>query len=560
MQLMDKLSNEKDTSIVKNKDWNERTAPGIWGIVKLVIDDAVTNRRLVDSSASSANGPIINFLKKVCQEPFVEFYGDTYGDMYHFVVRKPPYDRKSIYSLLGYGEVTNNETGEKYKPTVIEIETESVIQESINYNGRDAYSWYHFSPQADLFGSSGVYSLAHLPGLYFEEYAEIWGSKPMQVVHNYVNNLPMESKDDNVLSVTERQSFEDMKYLVESSAYLPFTKEGTILLTGDRRIKIGNIIRYKGWIYFVDAVRQSYANRERQTLVQVSRGMDENFIKPQEIDGVKISYFDIINTDLVFEKKKMITKVTKTRKIGERQVDRSIFNPQSGSSYTPTTTDLNNFQQVGDLYNAAKSMLGMKYGFGSTGSGSKIDCSGFIRQTLTRAGISHRGGVSEDLVVNANNFREVSNVDPGSLREGDVIGFDHGPKYSKDGTQWDGGRTYGMDHIGIVVYNYNTGQLEFAESVSGTGVKFTPIIKAMERYNKRAKRKFIGDYRGGVKSVKYKNPSGSVQSTSSDSYTEPIYETYEEEVESYQYDRSLIFSNFRVNKKVFNFFLRRQNV
>ena len=455
MLLIENLSQYKE--IEGDEEWKDGYAPGIWGIIKLVIDKAVTNRRVVDSSASTSNGPLINFLRKVCQEPFVELYSDTYGDMYHLVVRKPPYDKKSIYSLLGFGEAIGTESSKQYESVIIDIADEDVLNESLNYNGNDTYSWYHLTPQTSFIGNDQTYSLAYLPGIYFEEYAEIWGSKPLQIVHNYMPRLPLGVSEDNDLDISERQAFEDMKYLIESHAYLPFTKEGTIMLNGDRRLKVGNMVRYKGFVYFIDSVKNSYQRTDRHTALQLVRGMDEEFIKPKTIDGVEMSYFNIINTDLILEKVKVIEKVTKRRQIGERTVPKINFNPHSGSSFIPEATDLNNYQQIGELYKAAATMKGYKYSLGATGKGNYIDCSGFVREILRKSGIKSNGGPSEDLMTGSNNFREVSIVDIGSLREGDVVGFDHGKKYKANGVQWDAGRKYGIDHIGIVVYNYNTG-------------------------------------------------------------------------------------------------------
>ena len=301
----------------------QNVAPGIWQIVFLVIDDSVTNRRIVDSSISSANGSLLNFIQKVCQEPFVEFNMDTYGDKFYLTVRKPPFDATAIRSAVqGQWITENGQVAEAIPPIIIDIDDSDVISENLDYDGENAISWYHFTPQSSFFGDSNNYSLAYIPAVFFPEYAEIWGSRPLQLVNNYTPFLFLDKQDKNALNIIEKQAFEDLKYMIESNAYIPFTRKGTITLNGDRRIKRGTFIRYKatGEIFYVEMVHQKYSIGEkdinRSTTLQVSRGMIERFIYGQTIPGIttKVSYFDIIDTTLNTKTKvtQQTSKVTNT--------------------------------------------------------------------------------------------------------------------------------------------------------------------------------------------------------------------------------------------------------
>ena len=78
----------------------DRLAPGIWQITKLLMDSSVQNRQIFDSSIALQTGPLSNFFRKVCQLPFVELLGDTYGDQYYFMVRKPPYDKEGMLMMM----------------------------------------------------------------------------------------------------------------------------------------------------------------------------------------------------------------------------------------------------------------------------------------------------------------------------------------------------------------------------------------------------------------------------------------------------------------------------
>jgi len=552
-----------ESSKPKHSDlWNEELTNGIWQIIKLVIDDGyqssqknpttneweavrkggVTNRRLVDSSASSANGSLLNFIRKVCQEPFVEFYMDTYGDTYNLIVRRPPTDREGLLSMLeGQVAVESKDGVDKIKSIVIDIEIEDVIQEQLSYNDGAAVSWYQLTPQANFIGNSSTYSLAYLPAIFFQEYADIWGSRPLQITHNYMPHLPLNAQQ-TTLDISEKQAYEDMKYLIESNAYMPFTRQGTITLNGDRRLKIGNICRYKptGEIFFIEDVQQTYSigetTVERVTTITVSRGMIESLIYGTQLTDNQnqtfksCSYFDIINTELNIQEKTVTETVTEKVQVGTRVVEAPSINNNEYS----TESNL----QVNALFAAANRYAGYKYGLGSTGEGKKIDCSGFVSKVLQIAGVKVSRDTSENLMVRSNNFRQVYDLQESTLREGDVIGFDR-----KD-YNFDKGRRYGIDHITIVVRNYNTGKLELAESVGGVGVRFKPLSEIIPKYNKISRRVYLGDFRG----------NGLGQGSSIE---EPVYKTINRKITKKEVDRAKIFSDFKVFKECFNFFVRR---
>lgn len=336
------LDIEKSTPAFK-KSLERSLAPGIWQIVKLVIDKSVLTRRIVDSSISSANGSLVNFFRKVCQEPFVEYYSDTYGDTFNLVVRKPPTDRKGVMSMLNaqveteelastavtdQGEVLKF-TENKVTPLIIDVYPEDVIDEDLYLDDAEVYTWYHLQPQAVFQGGSNQFSLAYLPAVFLEEYAEIWGSKPYQISHNYMPLIPRDA-DQKTLSVIEQQAVEDMKFMIESNAHLPFTRKGILILNGDRRYKVGNLIRYvpTGEIFTIDAVNQTLSvsdtSIERSSTLQVSRGMVEQLIygvplgDPTTGETVGYaSYFNIVETNPNYEYKSVSEFISDKIKIGQ---------------------------------------------------------------------------------------------------------------------------------------------------------------------------------------------------------------------------------------------------
>lgn len=310
-------------------EWKEELANGIWQIVDLVIDNNISNRITADSSMSSAQGSILNFIHTAVQEPLAEFYMDTYGDKYTLIARKPPTDQSSIISLLeGKPETEDGVPAIQpaIQPAIIDILASDVLQSNLVMNDSQVYSWYHFIPKNGILGTDDSTSTMLLPAVFLKEYADVWGSKPFQQVHNY---LPFELLQSNELDACYKQCANDLKFVIESNAYLPFTRRGMLVVNGDRRIKIGNYIRYlpTSEIFYVEAVQQNFAisenGIERTTTIQVTRGMVESLIYGVHLnaeDGSTkfVSYFNLVDTRLNYEKK----QVTK-----ERTVKKPVLRP-----------------------------------------------------------------------------------------------------------------------------------------------------------------------------------------------------------------------------------------
>lgn len=294
---------------------------GVWGIINLFVDSVLSDRRIVDSSLSQPQGTMFDQFMKVCQAPFVEFFGDTYGDRYNLIARQPPFTKSAILSFI-----ENN--------TVIDVED----FESKRLVWDDTYySWFELTPKANLVGGE-IYTAPDLiPIVHFPEFTEIFGNESLRHQHNYISQSINIGKDAGKGRNRVREAIvNDLLYLVESNIYLPFTRKGTITLPyGDRRIKRGTFIRFKptGEIFYVDGVSNGLVCDgnivDRFTTLTVSRGMVEKYIKgtystpSQEVSSVgqtsgdistgatlpeftvsvsrktKFSYFNIVNTELI---------------------------------------------------------------------------------------------------------------------------------------------------------------------------------------------------------------------------------------------------------------------
>lgn len=303
----DSASNYVDTDVTADSDANaieqdnvsenksqtvkERLAPGIWQITKLLMDSSVSHRQVFDSSIALQTGPLGNFFNKVCQQPLVELSGDTFGDQYYFMVRKPPFDKESIDKMR--------------KLTLLKVEEREIVSTNIEWTNSNIYSWYQLIPYAEFCGLDQT--MLYMPAIFFPEYAAIWGSRDLTIQSQYVNFYMSgywdQTTDDQKKRNGEnviKNAIRDLKYLIESNAYMPFTRSGTITLNGDRRIKRGTlIVMPNNEQFYVDSVSNSisFGNNsvERTTTLKVSRGMMAEYIDGKEINGDLVSYFNIID-------------------------------------------------------------------------------------------------------------------------------------------------------------------------------------------------------------------------------------------------------------------------
>lgn len=563
--------------------WTEDPANGIWQIIKLVIDDGVTERRICDSSISSANGSLLNFVRKICQEPFVEFYMDTYGDMYHLIVRKPPYDKVGIESMLsGRVRVDTNKDGKKDKTiaSVIDIEPEDVLQEQLSYDDQSAITWYHLTPQANFFGSTSTYSLAYLPAIFFKEYAEIWGSKPMQLTHNYMPRLPL-NPQESTLDISEKQAFEDYRYMIESNAYLPFTRKGSITLNGDRRLKLGNIVRYKstGEIFFIDHVQQQFSINDstidRTTTIQVSRGMREVLIEgvlAPEKGGEKqniFSYFNIINTKLALEKRESQTVITERVEVGTRTVETVI--PSATRSTTTTTTKAPTIKTVAPGFEEY-----LQHQQGPTGAKIIIKAASTNSDTPLPILRNMKFNVGRDFnkTLTARNFLEYW-IDKYNKRYSEAQrNLSQYETYyqtiaQEQGVRVDVLRTFGLiesthRNLGPNAGGY-TGVMQLSNSEAA---RFNVVINdpldnirgGAKLIKENAKNKLSVTNQFEKASTKLTVNATTITTLSTQTVTsfEPIFENKTSVQTVREVDRDKVFSNFKVYKDCFNFFLRRK--
>lgn len=341
-------------------DVSTRLAKGIYQIVKLSIDPSVAKRYLLDSTVANPSGNLMSLFQKVCAWPLVEILMDTYGDIFVITCRVPPFAQKQILEYARAGirseDLASKETqltesdikGNLYdillpdkgneeggfeggqiqtavatgdSEYIITVKSDDVSIENL-YWETNFYTWYQIEMSGSWLGGNDTSIMSYIPILYLSEYVERWGSRKMEIVSPY-SIAP--SKIGN--NYDRSQAVADLLYAVETTAYLPFTRRGTIVLNrGDRRIKKGMWIQYNPTeeLFYVDSVSQSLSVDEdsisRTTVINVSRGMRRAYI-----DYPTYNYFNIVDLPSL---KKMMDEFVKNPSLDVKatlKVNKDVF-------------------------------------------------------------------------------------------------------------------------------------------------------------------------------------------------------------------------------------------
>ena len=273
-------------------EWN--VVSGIWQIIDFMVDDQIDDRRIANSQIANPNGNLMGVVDSFCQKPFVEFYGDTYGDKYVFVARQFPYTKEAILSVLNSGYY-------------IDIDLRSVEDADFHWES-NFYTWFEMDPRNMFLGRSESVALAYLPIVYFPEIAEAFGNRRMTVVDNYISNKALtgiegtESRDE-----FKQKVIEDFLYIIESYCYLPFTESGTITLKRDRRIKAKTWIKLGDRFFYIESVSNSFMSMGEKvdgaTTIHVSHGMKIDYIRGKMVEelGRVVDYWSMVRLSMIRE-------------------------------------------------------------------------------------------------------------------------------------------------------------------------------------------------------------------------------------------------------------------
>lgn len=293
-QSLQLTGERKDKSI-----WNE--VNGVWQIIDLYVDPQIEDRRITNSQISNPNGNLLNVIESFCQKPFVEFFGDTYGDKFTFIARTPPFTRQAILSVLNSGNY-------------IDVNLRDVEEYDLDWDST-FYTWFEMDPRNMFLGRSDSIALAYLPVVYFPEIADSFGNKQMKVTDNYISNQAFtgagltENRD-----LFKQKVIEDFLYVIECYCNLPFTETGNITIKRDRRIRAKTWVKIGSQMFYVDAITNSFmAIGERidgSTILSVSRGMYIDYIRGKIVEelGREINYWSMVRLDVV--RKTLIQKLT----------------------------------------------------------------------------------------------------------------------------------------------------------------------------------------------------------------------------------------------------------
>ena len=290
---------------------------GVWRIFKAFVDPQLADRVIVDSSMVNPEGTIHDFMNKICQEPFVEWFIDTWGAGVDMIIRKPPFDKSSILSAI---DGFNSSKPEKINAYHV-IEPKDMYSLNLSFDDR-AYSWYRITANSSILsGVDEAVSLTKLPIFYLDAFVKLFGNKRYQVSDNYIHSSYMGGEQSSEkLGKTMQKIVSDFLFVIESTFYLPFTRKGTITVNGDRRIKVGSFVKLEptNELFYVTGVTQEVSfgdGLSRQTTITVERGLCIDHLDGSE----ERNYFNILNFDEI--KKQLNDKVSGGKSEGVQVTD-----------------------------------------------------------------------------------------------------------------------------------------------------------------------------------------------------------------------------------------------
>jgi hypothetical protein len=253
----------------------DRKLKGVWSIVKLFVDENLEDRAF-SGDLGNPDGTLLEFFNRACQRPFVEVIGDTWIDTFNFTVRQPPFTESAIRSVINDH---NN---------YITIENKDLLDMNLSYD-TTYYSWYQVTPSDTVIGEVGKVTAAFIPIIFLPQVAAVFGNKKLQIsdIYIYVGSLKGQEQVGDI-GVLTYAVLSDLLFLIESTAYLPFTRRGTVKVNGDRRIKVGSFVRIDSTdeLYYVTGVSNNLSissSIERTTTITVERGMKWDLIKGVDV-------------------------------------------------------------------------------------------------------------------------------------------------------------------------------------------------------------------------------------------------------------------------------------
>jgi len=283
------------TTTSKNDATSEfitQSGNGIWRSVKLGFDENIKERRLVDTGLGTPDGSLLDLIFNYAQEPWIETIMDTYNKHWHLIFRMPPFDKKRVKEFIDIGYFTN-----------VFVDNKDVLNESLDWE-TEVYSLYQLDYKAATGGKETVFSV--IPTVPLPDYAEMYGTRRWK---GSSNMIPVSLVDDangpDNAAYVRSQGINDLTWVIETHAYLPFTRRGTISINGDRRFKKNTWFHYKptNEIFYITGVTHNFNGGgpiDRTTILTVTRGMVLDYVTGEETvpgTGEELSYFNIISIE-----------------------------------------------------------------------------------------------------------------------------------------------------------------------------------------------------------------------------------------------------------------------
>ena len=90
---------------------------------------------------------MINAIKTFIDDRFIEILFDTYKDQFFCVVRRPPYNKVSVYNYVAKMITDDSD---------LTITEDEVVEDDLSWYDEDVYAWYRINTSYVSFGDGVI--------------------------------------------------------------------------------------------------------------------------------------------------------------------------------------------------------------------------------------------------------------------------------------------------------------------------------------------------------------------------------------------------------------------
>ena len=309
-----------------------RPPAGIWRLIDLATDDVSRYSMMPAFYWHQGGQNLTSMFTRIAQPPFFENWGDTYTipfgekntpvSKFIWNVRRPPFDRAGLLSMGVNPVNVNQNLFDANDPEAkdntnnvgfVIINKEQIRSKTEQYNQHVISAYRVFNPSLAPGSSAGTAaSIAATQYIALSQLVEVYGIRIFQVTYPYVEDAKLAGAhlSDEQYADKTLNMHRAFRYWLESTIYLPFTREGQMQLRGVTGLKTGTWIgisnsagtKVEEILYITSVthtIRHSNSSHDKMTTITFNRAM-------HAVNGSIEAYFNLLNSEAVDAKEKDI--------------------------------------------------------------------------------------------------------------------------------------------------------------------------------------------------------------------------------------------------------------